>query len=201
MTESGDTRSADFISHCGINNDWALRVRDWLVKNGWDDLFLDLDPERDLKAGERWQPALREAADHSEVVLFLVSRAWADSRWYAAEYLLTKQVGKSCRPILIEPGWLQPDALRLALSGTPIENHLGELWSLLELLNLGLLGTSTTFNRAGTGQTVDDETVALLARGLRPFILRRTKAQVASDRPAKTEQALYRELERPQRAL
>ncbi len=90
---------------------------------------------------------------------------------------------------------------RLALSGTPIENHLGELWSLFEFLNPGLLSTSTIFNRAGTGQTLDDETVALLARGLRPFVLRRTKAQVASDLPAKTEQTLYCELERSQRAL
>ncbi len=92
---------------------------------------------------------------------------------------------------------------RLALSGTPIENHLGELWSLFEFLNPGLLGTSTTFTRAGTstGQALDEDTVALLSRALRPFILRRTKAQVASDLPAKTEQTLYCELERPQRAL
>jgi superfamily II DNA or RNA helicase len=90
---------------------------------------------------------------------------------------------------------------RLALSGTPIENHLGELWSLFEFLNPGLLSTSTMFGRAGTGQTLDDETIALLARALRPFILRRTKEQVASDLPAKTEQTLYCELERPQRAL
>ena len=90
---------------------------------------------------------------------------------------------------------------RLALSGTPIENHLGELWSLFEFLNPGLLSTATAFNRGGTGQKLDEETVALLARGLRPFILRRTKDQVASDLPAKSEQTLYCELERPQRAL
>jgi superfamily II DNA or RNA helicase len=90
---------------------------------------------------------------------------------------------------------------RLALSGTPIENHLGELWSLFEFLNPGLLNTASAFNRAGTSQRLDEDTIALLARGLRPFILRRTKEQVASDLPAKTEQTLYCELERPQRAL
>jgi superfamily II DNA or RNA helicase len=90
---------------------------------------------------------------------------------------------------------------RLALSGTPIENHLGELWSLFEFLNPGLLGSAVAFNRTATGERLDDETLAWLARGLRPFILRRTKEQVASDLPPKTEQTLYCELERPQRAL
>jgi superfamily II DNA or RNA helicase len=90
---------------------------------------------------------------------------------------------------------------RLALSGTPIENHLGELWSLFEFLNPGLLSTATAFNRAGAGRRVDAATAGMLAQALRPFILRRTKDQVASDLPPKTEQTLYCELERPQRAL
>jgi superfamily II DNA or RNA helicase len=90
---------------------------------------------------------------------------------------------------------------RLALSGTPIENHLGELWSLFEFLNPGLLGSAAAFQRAGTGARLGDDTMALLARGLRPFILRRTKEQVASDLPPRTEQTLYCELERPQRAV
>jgi superfamily II DNA or RNA helicase len=90
---------------------------------------------------------------------------------------------------------------RLGLSGTPIENHLGELWSLFEFLNPGLLGSASAFQRAGTGDRLDDETVALLSRGLRPFILRRTKQQVASDLPPRSEQTIYCELERPQRAV
>jgi len=91
---------------------------------------------------------------------------------------------------------------RLALSGTPIENHLGELGSLFDFLNPGLLGaTSIVAGGALAGRTVDDETLALLARGLRPFILRRTKEQVATELPARTEQTLYCDLEPPQRAL
>jgi superfamily II DNA or RNA helicase len=89
---------------------------------------------------------------------------------------------------------------RLALSGTPIENHLRELWSLFEFLNPGLLGAATAFDRVGAGSQ-DDEAIALLSRGLRPFILRRTKEQVAKELPPKTEQTLYCELEKPQRAL
>jgi len=78
---------------------------------------------------------------------------------------------------------------RLALSGTPIENHLGELWSLFEFLNPGLLGRSSMFQRATSAQP-DPEAVALVARGLKPFLLRRTKAQVATELPARTEQTL-----------
>jgi SNF2 family DNA or RNA helicase len=91
---------------------------------------------------------------------------------------------------------------RLALTGTPVENHLGELWSLFDFLNPGLLGSASIFNAAGEyGQGADPEMLEVLARGLRPFILRRTKDQVASELPARTEQTLYCELEAPQRAL
>ena len=91
---------------------------------------------------------------------------------------------------------------RLALSGTPIENHLGELWSLFDFLNPGLLGRSSAF--AGIGSTtriVDPETAALVSRGLRAFILRRTKAQVATDLPPKTEKTIVCELEGKQRTF
>jgi hypothetical protein len=44
-----------FLSHSSGNNAEAVALRDWLVSHGWDDLFLDLDPGRGLKAGERWQ--------------------------------------------------------------------------------------------------------------------------------------------------
>jgi superfamily II DNA or RNA helicase len=91
---------------------------------------------------------------------------------------------------------------KLALSGTPIENHLGELWSLFEFLNPGLLGSASVFKLSGAGsRNIDEETRDLLARGLRPFILRRTKDQVAKDLPEKLEQTIYCELDKTQRKL
>lgn len=89
---------------------------------------------------------------------------------------------------------------RLALSGTPIENHLGELWSLFEFLNPGMLGSSVVFQSSTNGtQKPDEESRTMLARALRPFILRRTKQQVAKELPAKLEQTIYCEMDERQR--
>ncbi|MCM2256109.1 MAG: DEAD/DEAH box helicase [Vicinamibacteria bacterium] len=82
---------------------------------------------------------------------------------------------------------------RLALTGTPLENHLGELRSLLDFLNPGLLGASSAFR--GGDAPGDEVARRALAEGIRPFVLRRTKEQVEGDLPAKTEQTLHCALE------
>lgn len=103
----------------------------------------------------------------------------------------TSQAAKACR--LIQADY------RLAISGTPIENHLGELWSLFEFLNPGMLGRSSTLKLLSAG--TDGDNRSLLAKALKPFILRRTKEQVLKELPEKTEQTLYCELEGEQRKL
>ncbi|MFN0178397.1 MAG: SNF2-related protein [Gemmatimonadales bacterium] len=77
---------------------------------------------------------------------------------------------------------------RFALTGTPIENHLGELWSLFEFLNPGMLGRAPAFQRL-LSLDEGDGAVAL-ARAVRPFILRRTKEQVAPELPERQEQTV-----------
>ena len=89
---------------------------------------------------------------------------------------------------------------RLALSGTPIENHLGDLWSIFEFLNPGMLGRSTAF-RTHAADAEKPESREFLARGLRPFILRRTKQQVAADLPDKIEQTLFCQMSEDQSRL
>ena len=89
---------------------------------------------------------------------------------------------------------------KLAISGTPIENHLGELWSIFEFLNPGMLGTDSVFKKyVGSGTSLEQMDRVLLAKALRPFILRRTKQQVVEDLPEKTEQTLYCDMEAEQR--
>lgn len=91
---------------------------------------------------------------------------------------------------------------RLVLSGTPLENHLGELWTLFDFLNPGMLGTANAFKMVGgASRNPDEGSRRLLASALRPFILRRTKEQVARELPPKTEQTIYCEMEPAQRKL
>lgn len=90
---------------------------------------------------------------------------------------------------------------RLAMTGTPVENHLGELWSIFEFLNPGMLGQANTLGGLAKNRSNGGEAVGLLAKALRPFILRRTKEQVLKDLPEKTEQTLYCELDTRQRKL
>jgi superfamily II DNA or RNA helicase len=87
---------------------------------------------------------------------------------------------------------------RLALSGTPVENHLGDLWSIFEFLNPGMLGRLGALREVDTRSALpagDAQSLERLARALRPFFLRRTKEQVLSDLPEKTEQTLLCALE------
>lgn len=91
---------------------------------------------------------------------------------------------------------------RLCLSGTPMENHLGELWSLLDFLQPGLLGEEREFQRqyrTAIEKNGDAERAQALSRRIAPFILRRTKDAVAPDLPAKTQIIQAIELEEKQR--
>jgi superfamily II DNA or RNA helicase len=87
---------------------------------------------------------------------------------------------------------------RLALSGTPVENHLGELASLFEFLNPGLLGGARGL-RDMLASGTDLESARHLASALRPFFLRRTKEGVLTELPEKSEQVVACELEGSER--
>jgi len=87
---------------------------------------------------------------------------------------------------------------RLAMSGTPIENRIAELWSLFEFLNPGMLGAARVFKTLGTAE-VGESGRSLIASAVRPFVLRRTKEQVAPELPEKLEQTIYVELEPKER--
>lgn len=89
---------------------------------------------------------------------------------------------------------------RLALSGTPIENHLGDLWSIFEFLNPGMLGRASVF-KSESLESPDAESRQFLSRALKPFILRRTKREVATELPERQEQTIYCTMGSEQTAL
>ena len=93
---------------------------------------------------------------------------------------------------------------RVALSGTPLENHLGELWSLFATVFPGLLGSWDQFRdrfASPIERGQDPEARAALARVIRPFLLRRTKQEVARELPARTEIVVPIALSEQERAL
>ena len=92
-----------FLSHSSANTAEAIAIRDWMIAHGWDDLFVDFDPDRGLKAGERWQEALKRAANRCELVVFLISSVWAASKWCLAEFLLAKSLNKRVFAVIVEP--------------------------------------------------------------------------------------------------
>ena len=95
-------------------------------------------------------------------------------------------------------------AHRFCLTGTPMENHLGELWSIMSFANPGYLGDKAAFSRqwrTPIEKRGDKIRSAALAQRVKPFLLRRTKAEVAAELPAKSEIVETIALEGPQRDL
>lgn len=93
------------------------------MAQGWDDLFPDLDPERGIVAGERWEKALYQAANRCDAVLFLISEAWLASEWCAREFRLAQRLNKQIFGLLIE---------ELAIAALPAEST--DSWQLADLV-------------------------------------------------------------------
>lgn len=111
----------------------------------------------------------------------LKSRRWSSMVLDEAQQI--KNAGTQRAKLLFQ---LDGD-FRLALSGTPIENHLGELWSLFTFINPGLLGSLGEFKRRFGKAVKDPQHMALLRAVISPFILRRLKHHVLTELPDKTE--------------
>ncbi|QQE13381.1 DEAD/DEAH box helicase [Planctomycetota bacterium] len=163
--------------------------------------------------------ALRESFDNYDVIVTsfgLMRRDIEELQHYGFDYIVLDEAQAIKNPASqsAKSARLLRANHRLALTGTPIENHLGDLWSIFEFLNPGMLGSNARFAdiiRAGSRVTQRDEeteeseakTTMLqqIAMSLRPFILRRTKAQVLTDLPPKTEQTILCHMEPEQRKV
>ncbi|MBD9356868.1 DEAD/DEAH box helicase [Methylomonas albis] len=86
---------------------------------------------------------------------------------------------------------------KIIMTGTPLENHLGELWNLFRFINPGLLGSLEQFNQRFAGPIERDRSAEArfqLKKLIQPFILRRTKTQVLQELPPRTEIPIFVEL-------
>ncbi len=92
-----------FISHSSADNIAAQAMADWLAENGWDEVFLDFDPDRGIAASQRWEQALHAAALRCEAVIFLITSAWLGSPWCGKEYHLARSLNKPLFGLIADP--------------------------------------------------------------------------------------------------
>ncbi len=124
------------------------------------------------------------------------SRPWYTLVLDEAQYIKNYQTKTAQAVRELDADW------RLALTGTPLENHIGELWSLMRVVSPGLLGSWDRFRKNFAEPIERDgnkDRLQALSRVVRPFILRRTKKEVLKDLPARQEIVLYAELSEGER--
>ena len=151
--------------------------------------------------GQHRHSAFTQLADHDVVITtyplllrdeeVLVKQAWSIVVLDEAQAI--KNAKTRLAAIVLELRSQQ----RLCLTGTPMENHLGEIWSLFHFLMPGYLGHETRFKqlfRTPIEKHGDHQRLALLRARLQPFMLRRTKAAVATELPPKVEAIEHIEL-------
>ncbi len=128
-----------------------------------------------------------------------MEKALSSAPWHAA-ILDEAQYIKNPDSQTAKAAWALRTEHRLALSGTPIENRLLDLWSIMGFAMPGILGKRAAFAKS-FDQRSDPFARTRLAARVRPFVLRRTKGEVAKDLPERSEEDLLCELEGEQATL
>ncbi|HET8800775.1 MAG TPA: DEAD/DEAH box helicase [Marinobacter sp.] len=158
--------------------------------------------------GNRRKPLFDQVAD-ADLVITSYPLLHRDidqhkEKTYSLVFFDEAQYLKNPTTIMAKAARRLPAQNRIALTGTPMENHLGELWALFDLILPGYLADHKTFRayyRKPIEENGDSTRQAELSRRVRPFMLRRTKDQVTPELPEKTEILRQVELNRQQRDL
>lgn len=176
---------------------------------------------------DRFAPSLKATVLHSSAMTRKDIREFTEDRARELDLVITSYAALLRMPVLAEIDWRlvildeaqaikSPKAkqtkaakalkarARIALSGTPIENDLGDLWSIFDFINPGLLGSAKEFGKTVTGLAQRQEnSYGPLRELVRPYILRRMKTDKAiiADLPDKTEVKAHCYLSRRQAAL
>jgi WD40 repeat protein len=95
--------AAIFISHSSRDNQPAAEIKAWLVRQGYENVFLDFDKDTGLGAGREWERQLYEAIGRCHAVLLVVTPAWLDSKWCFAEFTQARALGKVIFPLVVTP--------------------------------------------------------------------------------------------------
>ncbi len=183
MLERGSEGPALVVAPTSVGDNW-VRETERFAPNLRALLYRDSDREQLVDA----------AGPHDLVIVSyqLLQRdaeRFASRKWHTlvldeAQFIKNAQTKTSQAIRRIEADW------RIGLSGTPLENHLGELWSLFRTLSPGLLGSWDRFRTRFADpieRHQDDQRRQSLAHLVRPFILRRTKNNVLKELPPRTE--------------
>ncbi len=175
---------------------------------------------------ERFAPGLKALIAHPSALPALELKAFDTARLRGTDLVITSYGSLLRMPWIEEVSWRvavldeaqaikNPDSkqtravkqlkagARLALTGTPVENRLGDLWSIFDFVNPGLLGTAKEFSNFAKRLAGRPQGYGPLRELVRPYILRRLKTDksVISDLPDKTEVKAFCPLSRPQAAL
>jgi hypothetical protein len=193
VSSSPDNRPSIVICPKSVMDNWhaeAARFTPELRVKSW--------PARELEdLPDQLGSADLHVLNYSQ--LRMIGEALVNVRWLAVildegQYIKnpTSQTAAVARALRAEH--------RLILSGTPIENRLLDLWSLMSFSMPGVLGNRNQFGRLYDSRT-DPLARRRLASRVRPFVLRRTKSQVAKDLPDRIEEDLFCEIEGEQKTL
>ena len=141
-----------FLSHSSTDNFASRALADWLNEEGWADVFLDIDPERGIAAGQRWERSLHQAADRCEAVIFLLTRSWLASGWCRKEYELARSLNKQLFAVIAERG--------LGIADLPPE--LKDTWQVTDLV----AGTNHRVFRATLPSSEEEQHISFSRAGL-----------------------------------
>ncbi|MDA7087178.1 DEAD/DEAH box helicase [Pseudomonas sp. SA3-5] len=186
----------------------ALIVMPTSLIPNWQDEAAHFTPQLKVQAlyGAKRRPLFQLIGEH-DIVLTTYALLPRDLKALAAQpyHLLILDEAQNIKnprsKAALAAGQLQARQ-RLCLTGTPLENHLGELWSLFNFLMPGWLGDSKSFARdyrTPIEKQANQQRLAHLRGRIKPFVLRRTKEQVARELPPKTEVTHWVELSAAQR--
>ena len=200
--EAGENRPVLLVCPTSVVNNWRKETEKFTPEVN---VLIHHGPDRRKK-----EAFARAAAEHALVVSsyallnrdieFLKDMDWAGIILDEAQNVKNPETKQSKAARTIKAGY------RIALTGTPVENHVGDLWALMDFLNPGLLGTQSAFKRNFFQpiQLWHQEDAAKRLRALTgPFILRRLKTDrsIISDLPEKIEQKEFCTLTREQASL